>query len=126
MGCKLGMVLIVNVLCGISSLFLLGVMNFVLGQGSVSCDDLICDMGCGLIVILMLGLLINVMIGDYLCGVSGFWVENGQIIYVVNECIIVGNLCDMLMWIIVVNDVCDWYVMCVFSLFVEGMIVVGV
>lgn len=29
--------------------------------------------------------------GDYLCGVVGFWVENGEIKYFVFEIIIVGN-----------------------------------
>lgn len=79
----------------------------------------------GLLVMLMIGLIINLNIGDYLCGVIGFWVENGEIVYLVNECMIVGNFKDMMKIIIFVNDVCLYLFSVVLSLCVEGLIFVG-
>jgi PmbA protein len=42
---------------------------------------------------------VNYVTGDYSRGASGFWVENGQIAYPVQEITIAGNLKDMLMGI---------------------------
>jgi PmbA protein len=43
----------------------------------------------------MLGSSISMTTGDYSRGASGFWIENGQIAYPVNEVTIAGNLKDM-------------------------------
>jgi PmbA protein len=40
---------------------------------------------------------VNYVTGDYSRGASGFWVENGQIAYPVEEITIAGNLKDMFM-----------------------------
>ena len=64
--------------------------NLDLTQGSVSRADLIRDMGTGLLVTSMIGSTINPTTGDYSRGASGFWVENGEIQYPVNECTIAG------------------------------------
>ncbi|SJM90262.1 hypothetical protein CRENPOLYSF2_1560002 [Crenothrix polyspora] len=46
------------------------------------------------------------MTGDYSRGASGFWVENGEIQYPVEEITIAGNLKDMFKHIVAVgNDV---------------------
>jgi PmbA protein len=42
---------------------------------------------------------VNYVTGDYSRGASGFWVENGQIAFPVEEITIAGNLKDMLMGI---------------------------
>jgi PmbA protein len=54
-------------------------------------------MGTGLLITSMIGSSINATTGDYSRGASGFWVENGEIAYPVNECTVAGNLRDMLM-----------------------------
>ena len=41
----------------------------------------------------------NTITGDYSRGASGFWVENGEIAYPVDEATIAGNLKDMLLGI---------------------------
>ncbi|MBA3908644.1 MAG: modulator protein [Rhodobacter sp.] len=78
--------------------------NIDLTQGSYSRDDLISQMGTGLLVTSMIGSTINPTTGDYSRGASGFWVENGVIGYPVHECTIAGNLRDMLLRIIPAND----------------------
>ena len=80
------------------------VTNLELTQGDASKDDLIRDMGTGLLVTSMIGSTINPTTGDYSRGASGFWVEGGVISHPVNECTIAGNLRDMLRRIVPGND----------------------
>ena len=40
---------------------------------------------------------VNPITGDYSRGAAGFWVENGEIAYPVDEATIAGNLKDMLL-----------------------------
>lgn len=99
--------------------------NVTLTPGSHNQDRLIADMGRGLIVTSMLGASINGTTGDYSRGAAGFWVENGQIAYPVNECTIAGNLRDMLMRLTPGNDALPWRGVEVPSLLIEGMTVAG-
>ena len=99
--------------------------NVILTKGNHAQDELIADMGRGLIVTSMLGSSVNGTTGDYSRGAAGFWVENGQIAYPVNECTIAGNLRDMLMTLIAANDALPWRGAEVPSLLVEGMTVAG-
>ena len=82
-------------------------------------------MGTGLLVTSMIGSTINPTTGDYSRGASGFWVENGQITYPVNECTIAGNLRDMLMHMTPANDAKAHYSTRVPSLLVEGLTLAG-
>jgi len=52
-------------------------------------------MGRGLFVTEMLGHGINLLTGDYSRGAAGYWVENGEIAYPVEEITVAGNLKDM-------------------------------
>ncbi|AEG93772.1 Candidate PmbA protein [Ramlibacter tataouinensis TTB310] len=52
-------------------------------------------LGTGLFVIELMGQGVNYVTGDYSRGASGFWVENGQIAFPVQEITIAGNLKDM-------------------------------
>lgn len=56
-------------------------------------------LGTGLFVIELMGQGVNYVTGDYSRGASGFWVENGEIAFPVQEITIAGNLKDMLMGI---------------------------
>ncbi|MVO16441.1 TldD/PmbA family protein [Parasedimentitalea huanghaiensis] len=99
--------------------------NIELTSGDQSREDLIRGMGTGLLVTSMIGSTINPNTGDYSRGASGFWVENGEIAYPVNECTIAGNLRDMLMRIIPANDARSYLSRVVPSLLIEGMTLAG-
>ena len=52
-------------------------------------------LGRGLFVTEMMGQGTNLLTGDYSRGASGYWVENGEIAYPVEEITVAGNLKDM-------------------------------
>ena len=99
--------------------------NIALTQGDATRDDLIRDMGTGLLVTSLIGSSINATTGDYSRGASGFWIEKGQIAYPVNECTIAGNLRDMLRSIVPASDARPWTGRVVPSLLVEGLVLAG-
>ena len=59
-------------------------------------DAMLKKLGTGLFVIELMGQGVNYVTGDYSRGASGFWVENGEIAYAVDEITIAGNLKTML------------------------------
>jgi PmbA protein len=59
-------------------------------------DSMLRKLGRGLFVTELMGQGVNYVTGDYSRGASGFWVENGQIAFPVEEITIAGNLKDML------------------------------
>lgn len=72
-----------------------GIHNWrIAGQGH-SFDDLLKQLGTGLVVTELMGQAVSALTGDYSRGASGFWVENGVIQYPVSEITIAGNLKDM-------------------------------
>ena len=75
------------------------VMSSSLTRASDDLDAMLRKLGTGLFVIELMGQGINYVTGDYSRGASGFWVENGQIAYPVQEITIAGNLKDMLLGI---------------------------
>ena len=99
--------------------------NIDLTPGGQSREDLIAAMGTGLLVTGLIGSTINPTTGDYSRGASGFWVENGEIAYPVNECTIAGNLREMLMRMTAANDARAHLSTRVPSLLVEGMTLAG-
>ena len=122
---KLGLQSTANATRGTSAPPSPGTGNITLSQGNKSRDDLIRDMGTGLLVTSMIGSTINPTTGDYSRGAAGFWVEGGEIRYPVNECTIAGNLRDMLMSLIPANDARKHLSRVVPSLLVEGLIIAG-
>jgi PmbA protein len=82
-------------------------------------------MGTGLLLTSLIGSSINATTGDYSRGASGYWVENGEITYPVNECTIAGNLRDMLMRIVPANDGRQHLSRVVPSLLIPGMAIAG-
>jgi PmbA protein len=80
--------------------------NLLLADTGVSVQEILAQMGTGLMVTELIGHGINSITGDYSRGAAGFWVENGEILYPVEEITIAGNLKDMFMAIQAVgNDV---------------------
>ncbi|EAR53164.1 PmbA [Oceanicola granulosus HTCC2516] len=101
------------------------VSNLALTQGDRSREALLAEMGTGLLVTSMIGSTINPNNGDYSRGASGFWVENGEIAYPVNEITIAGNLRDMLRRLTPANDARTHLSRVVPSLLVEGLTLAG-
>lgn len=99
--------------------------NIELSSPEDYCDNLLSEMGNGLLVTSLIGSTINPNTGDYSRGVSGFWVENGQICYPVSEITIAGNLRDMLKNIILGNDAQRHLSYVVPSILVEEMTLAG-
>ena len=64
-------------------------------------------LGTGLLVTEVMGQGVNTITGDYSRGAAGFWVENGEIAYPVEEITIAANLRDMLMGIVAVGSDVD-------------------
>ncbi len=72
-----------------------GLHNVYLNHSHKSFDELITDLNTGLLVTELIGHGVNTVTGDYSRGASGFWVEDGEIRYPVQEITIAGNLADM-------------------------------
>jgi PmbA protein len=64
-------------------------------QSGDDLDAMLKKLGTGLFVIELMGQGVNYVTGDYSRGASGFWVENGEIAYPVQEITIAGNLKTM-------------------------------
>ena len=99
--------------------------NIELSSPEDYCNDLLSEMRNGLLVTSLIGSTINPNTGDYSRGVSGFWVEDGQICYPVSEITIAGNLRDMLKKIILGNDAQRHLSYVVPSILVEDMTLAG-
>lgn len=99
--------------------------NLTLSAGEKSRDELIKEMGTGLIVTSMIGSSVNPNTGEYSRGASGFWVENGEIARPVNECTVAGNLREMLGGMVAANDGEAHLSRVVPSLLVEGLTIAG-
>jgi PmbA protein len=122
---KLGMDSTANASRGTSAPPSPSLSNLALTQGDKSHADLISDMGTGLLITSMIGSTVNPNTGDYSRGASGFWVENGEITYPVNECTVAGNLRDMLMRMIPANDARAHLSHVVPSILIDGLTLAG-
>ena len=122
---KLGMAPTGNAMRGLASPPSPGNWNVALTQGERTREELLAEMGTGLLVTSMIGSTINPNTGDYSRGASGFWVENGQIAWPVNECTIAGSLPDFLLRMTPANDARTWLSHVVPSLLVEGLTLAG-
>ncbi|GHC26913.1 modulator protein [Gemmobacter nanjingensis] len=122
---KLGMASTANAARGTTSPPSPATSNIDLTPGTATRKQLIGQMGTGLLVTSMIGSTINPTTGDYSRGASGFWVEDGEIAYPVNECTIAGNLRTMLLSMIAANDARPHLSTRVPSLLVEGMTLAG-
>ncbi|WP_421905206.1 TldD/PmbA family protein [Mameliella sp.] len=99
--------------------------NLTLTQGTQSREDLMREMGTGLLVTSMIGSTINPNTGDYSRGAAGIWIENGEPAYPVSGVTIAGNLRDMLRTIVPANDARTYLSRVVPSLLVEGLTLAG-
>ncbi len=78
----------------------------MVSHGDLDLAGLLREMGTGLFVTELLGQGANMVTGDYSRGAAGYWVENGEIQYPVEEITIAGNLREMFKGIVAIgNDV---------------------
>jgi len=103
-----------------------GVHNLELQTGEKDLDQLLKQMQKGLLVTELIGHGVNNVTGDYSRGAVGYWVEDGEIQYPVDEITIAGNLKDMYQKIVEVgNDVDRRSNIMTPSLLLDGMMVAG-
>ncbi len=78
--------------------------NLIVVPGELDFAGLIKKMNRGLIVTELMGQGVNNVTGDYSRGAAGFWVENGEIAYPVEEITIAGNMKQMFKDIVAVGN----------------------
>jgi PmbA protein len=69
--------------------------NLYLAAGTASPEELVRSVRSGLYVTELIGFGVNGVTGDYSRGAVGFWIENGELAYPVEEITIAGNLLEM-------------------------------
>nr|MBA3731918.1 metalloprotease PmbA [Gammaproteobacteria bacterium] len=72
-----------------------GVHNLIIEPGAHDLPGLMAELGEGLLVTELIGHGVNPVTGDYSRGAAGFWIEQGEIQYPVEEITIAGNLKEM-------------------------------
>ncbi|MBK1721581.1 metalloprotease PmbA [Thiocystis violacea] len=85
-----------------------GVRNLRIDMGEKDRAAMLRELGTGLLVTELMGHGVNAVTGDYSRGAAGFWVENGEIQYPVEEITIAGNLKEMFAGLVAVGNDCDF------------------
>jgi len=78
--------------------------NLILRDTGDGFAALLGKMGTGLLVTELLGHGINMVTGDYSRGAAGYWVEDGEVTYPVQEITIAGNLKEIFLGIAAIGD----------------------
>jgi PmbA protein len=78
--------------------------NLILDSTGEDFPALLRKMGRGLLVTELLGMGVNQVTGDYSRGAAGFWVEDGEIAYPVQEITIAANLKDIFKGVLAVGS----------------------
>lgn len=103
-----------------------GTHNLTLESTGQNFDELLKMLGTGFLVTELIGSGVNNMTGDYSRGAAGFWVENGEIQYPVEEVTVAGNLKDMFQHIVAVGTDVDLRAGTrTGSILIEGMMIAG-
>ncbi|NNC38601.1 MAG: TldD/PmbA family protein [Acidimicrobiales bacterium] len=97
--------------------------NTYIHAGEKSPEQLMSDIGNGLLVTDMFGPSLNANTGDYSVGCSGFAIENGEPSFPVSEITVAGNLKDMYLGMTPANDLKFDQPTCAPSLLIEEMVV---
>lgn len=103
-----------------------GISNIFVEANAQSQQNLIKQMGTGLLITEMMGQGVNPVTGDYSRGAGGFWIENGEIAYPVSEVTVAGNLKQMYQNIVAIGSDVDLRgsVLCG-SMLMDGLMVSG-
>ena len=103
-----------------------GIHNAIIHSTGENFEALLKKLHRGLLVTELMGQGVNLVTGDYSRGASGFWVENGEIVYPVSEITIAGNLKNMFQSIVAIgNDVDYRSGLQTGSLIISEMIIAG-
>ncbi|MEM8748962.1 MAG: TldD/PmbA family protein [Pseudomonadota bacterium] len=81
-----------------------GTTNLTLLPGPFETASMIAGVERGIYVTQLIGQGVSLVSGDYSRGVSGFWIENGELTFPVSEVTIAGNLTQMFAALEVGND----------------------
>lgn len=99
--------------------------NVYLVPGKLTPKDLMADIKQGLYVTELIGMGVNGVTGDYSRGATGFWIENGELTFPVNEITIAGNLKSMFADMTPANDLIFRYGVNAPTLRIESMTIAG-
>ena len=103
-----------------------GAHNLILDSTGQNFAELLAQMDKGFLVTELMGSSVNMVTGDYSRGAAGFWIENGEIQYAVQEVTIAGNLNDMYQQIIAIgNDINTRSSIRTGSILIEKMMIAG-
>lgn len=81
-----------------------GIHNLLVSCSDNNFQQLLAKMHTGLLVTEVMGQGVNIVTGDYSRGASGFWVQNGEIQFPVEEITIAGKLQQMMANIVAVGN----------------------
>ena len=103
-----------------------GVFNLFVTTSNKKLIDLFKEMQTGLFITELMGQGVNLLTGNYSRGAFGYWIENGEIQYPVEEITISGNMKEMLKQIqAVANDIDPHSSIKTGSVLIEQMTVAG-
>ncbi|MBO0345874.1 TldD/PmbA family protein [Roseibium sp. CAU 1637] len=102
-----------------------GATNLTLLPGEKSLEEIMLEMGNGLLVTDLSGHGVNGVTGDYSRGAAGYLIENGEPVQAVSEITIAGNLKDMFRRLIPASDLDNRYAVATPSILIEGMALAG-
>jgi len=103
-----------------------GTHNVFISHDDLNQAQLLKKMDRGILVTEVMGQGVNIVTGDYSRGATGFWVENGEIQYPIEEFTLASRLQDMYMNLVAVgNDVDTRGNLCTGSWLIEQMTVAG-
>lgn len=103
-GRKLGLPSTGNASRGVSDNPTVSPSNLFFQPGTASPEEIIASVRRGFYVTELIGFGVNLVTGDYSRGAVGFWIENGELAFPVEEVTIAGNLKQMLTNIEVIGN----------------------
>ncbi|GGE91785.1 TldD/PmbA family protein [Stappia taiwanensis] len=102
-----------------------GATNLTLAPGALSQEEMLAEIGTGLLVTDLIGHGVNGITGDYSRGASGFWIEDGAIAYPVSEITLAGNLKEMFAGLVPASDLDTRSAFATPSILVKDMTIAG-
>ncbi len=99
--------------------------NLYMAAGNIAREDLIGAVDRGFYVTGMMGMGVNNVTGDYSRGATGFWIDQGEIAYPVNEVTVAGNLKTMFKALTPASDLEFRYGIDCPTLRIDGMTIAG-
>ena len=100
--------------------------NLYMDAGTVSREDLIKGVKSGFYITELIGMGVNGITGDYSRGAGGFWIENGEITFPVNEVTIAGTLLDIFRKLTPADDLIFQFGTNAPTVRVDGLTVAGI